>query len=113
MLVDIEKVKQKILLLEQGKTLFMENSIWGKYIVYFTPQKNRIIAKPYDEKAKKYESICSIKTENGIIKNSSDSIADNIEKYILCDFGFWTVELEPRRVELREVVVEEGKYVPL
>ena len=105
---DIKRVTQKMELLEQGKTLFMEHSIYGRYMVYMNQQKNRLVTEPVDEKAKNYVKESKV-TSNGIAI-SSDSVCSCIETFIMWDMGKWTVEVTPRKVELREVVVDEGSY---
>ncbi len=108
-MIDIKKVEEKIKLLEDGKILFMYSSCYGKYKVSMNKQLNRIVAVPYDDIAKKNEEKMAIVNKDGIVKTSSESIVENIEKYILWGYGFWSVEIEPKRVEIREVFVE-GVY---
>lgn len=111
-MIDIKKVEEKIKLLEEGKILFMCHSCYGEYRVSMNQQMNRIVAVPYDDIAKKHEEKMSFVNKEGILKMSSGSIVENIEKYILWGYGFWSVEIEPMRIEIREVMVE-GKYVPI
>lgn len=41
-MIDIEKVKQKIDFLKEGKTLLLDHRYYGKYEVRMNPQHNRI-----------------------------------------------------------------------
>lgn len=109
-MTDIKKIVQKIELLQSGKTLFMDHNILGKYKVNMNPQRNRIITEAIDAKAKRHVELCKVKTKEGICYNTDQSIAATIEKFIIFDLGAWTVEIEPKKVELREVVVSEGLY---
>ena len=84
-MIDIKKVEEKIKLLEEGKILFMCHSCYGEYRVSMNQQMNRIVAVPYDDIAKKHEEKMSFVNKEGILKMSSESIVENIEKYIQFD----------------------------
>ena len=109
-MIDLKKIVQKIELLQAGKTLFMEHNILGSYKVHMNPQRNRIITEPIDAKARKHVELCKVKTKEGTCYTTEHSVVATIERFIIFNLGEWTVEIEPRKVEIREVVVSEGTY---
>lgn len=109
-MIDIEKVKQKIDYLKEGKTLFIEHMCYGKFKVSMNPQHNGIFAEPIDSVAKEHEKSCNIKTEKGVCHITHNSVVYGIDKFILWGYGDWTVEIEPAKHEMKQVVVSEGVY---
>lgn len=109
-MIDIEKVKQKIDFLKEGKTLFINHMCYGKFKVYMNPQHNGIFAEPIDSVAKEHERKCVVKTHEGILYITRDSVVASIEQFIMWGYGDWTVEIEPKVEGMQLVVLSEGVY---